>query len=71
MQYKGNLYGKIGGKYIRINVTAADYGDLIKETEKLIKMVKAPIVLNEDEFIKELYATADRAKELIEKINKS
>ena len=51
-----------------LDVTAADIDNLIKEAEKLIEMVKAPTVISKEEFIKELYATADRAKELTNKI---
>jgi hypothetical protein len=69
MQYKGELYtAKINGKHIMLDVTAADIDKLVDEAEKLIEMVKAPAVISEREFIKELYATADRAQELINKI---
>jgi len=33
MQYKGNLYGSIGGKYIDLEVTADDYDNLKSQLE--------------------------------------
>jgi len=35
MQYKGNLYGKVGGKYIPLEWTSTDF-DLLYETVKTI-----------------------------------
>jgi len=33
MQYKGKLYGRIGGKYIDLEVTADDYDNLKKQLQ--------------------------------------
>ena len=68
MQYKGKLYANVSGKYVPLDVTTTDIDELVSAAQKLVEMVRAPVVLNEKEFLKELDEVSGKVQGLINKV---